>query len=290
MARIRTVKIGFFRNENLTVFSFPHRLLFQGLWLLADKEGRLEDRPKRIHADIFPFDPVLDIDAMLDELADGDDPFIERYEVAGRRYIQVLQFHKHQRPHHKEPESTLPGPDAADDLNPPQCLPDAPENTVPTRWIGEGNGSGKGKEGGEALARPLSPTDLRDAWNQGTTEPLPQCQELTVKRKQSAQARIREEPSLFEWQRAIAKINASSFCRGETDRGDWKASFDWLLKPDTRVKVLEGKYDNKRGRASPSVHAMDWAQECAELHGSACDSRSAHQFAKDKAAMKGQTA
>ncbi len=35
MARIRSIKIGFFRNEILASLPFQHRLLFEGLWLLA---------------------------------------------------------------------------------------------------------------------------------------------------------------------------------------------------------------------------------------------------------------
>jgi hypothetical protein len=32
------------------------RLLFTGLWCLADREGRLEDRPAEIKAEIFSYD------------------------------------------------------------------------------------------------------------------------------------------------------------------------------------------------------------------------------------------
>jgi len=34
--------------------------------------------------------------------------FIQRYEVDGRKYIQILEFSKHQSPHHTEKESTIP--------------------------------------------------------------------------------------------------------------------------------------------------------------------------------------
>jgi len=48
MARSRNIKPGFFRNEMLAECSPLARLLFAGLWCLADRFGRLEDRPKRI--------------------------------------------------------------------------------------------------------------------------------------------------------------------------------------------------------------------------------------------------
>lgn len=50
--------------------------------------------------------------------------------------------------------------------------------------------------------------------------------------------------SLEEWREVVLKIAASDFCCGKNDRG-WVASFDFLLKPDTALKVLEGKYDNR---------------------------------------------
>jgi hypothetical protein len=48
MARARNIKPAFFKNEQLVELGMSTRLLFIGLWCLADREGRLEDRPKRI--------------------------------------------------------------------------------------------------------------------------------------------------------------------------------------------------------------------------------------------------
>ena len=61
MARSRNIKPGFFTNDGLAELPFEVRLLFIGLWTLADREGRLEDRPKRIRMEIFPGDNV-DVD------------------------------------------------------------------------------------------------------------------------------------------------------------------------------------------------------------------------------------
>jgi 5-methylcytosine-specific restriction endonuclease McrA len=82
--------------------------LFTGLWCLADREGRLEDRPSRIEAEIFPFKfQTVDIEKMLQELSDGNEPFIIRYEKERKKYIQIVSFTKHQQPHYKEPPSTI---------------------------------------------------------------------------------------------------------------------------------------------------------------------------------------
>ena len=54
MARARNIKPGFFLNEELVELPFSTRLLFIGLWTLADRDGRMEDKPKRIKMSLFP--------------------------------------------------------------------------------------------------------------------------------------------------------------------------------------------------------------------------------------------
>lgn len=107
MARCRTIKPGFFANEVLAECSPLARLLFAGLWCWADREGRIEDRPRRIKAEVLPYDDC-DADALLSELHERG--FIVRYEAAGLRCIQVAEFGKHQKPHPKESSAGLPEP------------------------------------------------------------------------------------------------------------------------------------------------------------------------------------
>lgn len=112
MARSRNIKPGFFKNADLVELPIEARLLFIGLWTLADRGGRLEDRPKQIKMELFPADPV-DVDACLDGLQRWG--FVQRYEVAGRRLLQVVNFDKHQNPHRDEKVSALPSPDGSFD-------------------------------------------------------------------------------------------------------------------------------------------------------------------------------
>lgn len=107
MARARNIKPGFFTNDELALCAPCARLLFAGLWTIADREGRLEDRPIRIKAHVMPYDEC-DVDALLNELAGRN--FIIRYENGGSKYIQITNFRKHQNPHVKEPASTIPAP------------------------------------------------------------------------------------------------------------------------------------------------------------------------------------
>lgn len=105
MPRSRNIKPAFFVNEKLADKDPLARLAFIGLWCLADREGRLEDRPKRIKAELLPYDNC-DMDVLLESLNDGE--FIMRYQVDDKPYIQIINFIKHQNPHHKEVASVIP--------------------------------------------------------------------------------------------------------------------------------------------------------------------------------------
>lgn len=137
MARARNIKPGFFTNEELVELPFSTRLLFIGLWTIADREGRIEDKPKRIKMHLFPADEI-NVDEALDSLqASG---FLVRYESGGARFIQVLAFRKHQNPHKDEKASSIPpmdehgastvqapeshGANPADSLIPDSLIPD----------------------------------------------------------------------------------------------------------------------------------------------------------------------
>ena len=111
MARIRYIKPDFFKDDDLAHLPFETRLFFAGLWGMADKAGRLEDRPARLKAEIFPYDAV-DVEKCLKQLAvnkaNSGQPFINRYATDGQRYIQIVNWDKHQKPHHTERESKIP--------------------------------------------------------------------------------------------------------------------------------------------------------------------------------------
>lgn len=107
MARARNIKPGFFRNAELVELPVETRMLFIGLWTLADREGRLEDRPKQIKMEIYPADS-FDVGSMLGQLHAAG--FINRYEVGSSKFIEVQNFIKHQDPHYKEKASEIPPP------------------------------------------------------------------------------------------------------------------------------------------------------------------------------------
>lgn len=114
MARIRSIKPEFFTDEKVGALAPISRIFFTGLWCHADREGRLEDRPRELRIKVVPYDSV-DADDILSELASAG--LVVRYEVLGRRFIAIRGFLKHQLPHYKEIPSVIPAPpghDAAD--------------------------------------------------------------------------------------------------------------------------------------------------------------------------------
>ena len=106
MARARNIKPAIMDNEELAELDPLTRLLFIYLWMLADRDGKLEDRPKRIAAQALPYDRAADVGAMLDDLHKAG--FIARYEAQGTACIQIINFAKHQTPHVREQASELP--------------------------------------------------------------------------------------------------------------------------------------------------------------------------------------
>lgn len=105
MARARNIKPAFFKNYDLADAGPVAQLLFAGLWCLADREGRLEDKPRLIKAELFPYYDC-DVNGELTELERLK--FVRRYTVGEVAVIEVLNFKKHQTPHNTEKASALP--------------------------------------------------------------------------------------------------------------------------------------------------------------------------------------
>ena len=110
--RIRTIKPEFWSSEDLAALDYFDRLVFIGLWSMADDEGRLQGDARLIRSQLFPIDDhigessvrthgaltedSLSIHDTLMHLSNGGQ--ITLYEGCnGRTYIQVTNFTEHQR-------------------------------------------------------------------------------------------------------------------------------------------------------------------------------------------------
>lgn len=96
------------------------------------------------------------------------------------------------------------------------------------------------KKEGDALTREALEAYSAMADRAGLAVP----RSITSGRRQRLQAVIREHglPTFLE---AVAKVGASSFCRGGNERG-WKADLDFILQAKSFPKILEGHYDDRK--------------------------------------------
>lgn len=134
MARIRTIKPDFFSSEQVVSVSFPARLLFQGLWVFGDDEGRGKASAVELKAKVFPADSLSagKVEDLLQELVRVK--LVELYEVDGVRYWRVPGFAHHQRINRPQPAKTPPPPGGVTDhsVNPHRdaAQPHAPPRSV----------------------------------------------------------------------------------------------------------------------------------------------------------------
>jgi 5-methylcytosine-specific restriction endonuclease McrA len=109
--RIRTVKPGFFLNEELADLEhetgLPVRVAFVGLWCAADREGRFEWRPRRLKAAVLPYDEV-DFGLVLSSLESRG--LVMRYEAEGKTFGVIPTFKEHQVVNQREAASKIPRP------------------------------------------------------------------------------------------------------------------------------------------------------------------------------------
>ena len=116
MARARNIKPAFFTNDELSELPPLARLLFIGLWTIADYKGCFEYKPKRLKVQLLPYDDC-DIEQLVSAL--DKSRFISIYSVQGQTYGKVLNFNKHQNPHKNEKEkgSDIPDIELRDDVD-----------------------------------------------------------------------------------------------------------------------------------------------------------------------------
>lgn len=261
MARARNIKPSFFTNELLGTEDPMVSLTFAGLWCLADKVGILEDRPLRVKAELFPYREKLDVNGYLSVLARHG--FIVRYENSGKRYIQVLNFRKHQSPHHTEKAKGMPF------------------FTDPKSLILEGNGYGSvneplqySEEKVSERSDSLIPDSLiedslihKSSCDQQAESPkvgqdridyklitqafrknlgaLPQPRDMTEKRRKMVRSIVKRggryaEPDFFP--KFFGYVAKSDFLMGRGPKPWHGCCFDWLLKPENFQKIIEGNY------------------------------------------------
>jgi hypothetical protein len=253
VARIRTVKPAFFRHRGLYLLEqssgFPIRVAFEGLWTVADREGRFRWKPEELKLDCLPYD-ALDFSDVLNALERGD--FVRRYEVDAKAYGWIPSFLEHQVINQREAASTLPEPPTSADT----C----------THIPAHGEGKGREKEG------------------KGTEESVedglfsePVLLEFPTVGPGGSAWRLRRV-QVDEWQTAFPNLDVLAECRKalvwvaanpgrrKTGRGMPKFLVGWCSRA-----VDSGRVNSAVGKPAVTASDVDWFEECKRLHGGACE-------------------
>jgi hypothetical protein len=109
---------------------------------------------------------------------------------------------------------------------------------------------------------PPGPKDLARLWNEVSHPNMKRVVladfRASQPRYRQANARLVEKPDLAYWRQVIERMNQSPFHRGEVPPRDgrkpWRGNFDFLVRPDSARKVLEGEYDDSGAAAAKPKH------------------------------------
>jgi len=252
--RIRTFKPEFWSDEKTGTLSMQAALLFLAMFNFADDKGRLRGVPSLLKAQAFPYRPEIDIEATLNELLVTG--LVRAYKVGGQSYLEIKNFLKHQRINRPSDKNLMPEPQVYE-------ITELHEGSMNTHGgLSEGSVSvhgglsedsvrahcRKGKEGKgrerkglqrkTTLSAQNSPTyEFQKLWNEKAHENLPRVQAITPKRQKAIQA----FGGIERFGEVLTAINESTFLTCQ-----FKATFDWVLKPENALKILEGNYRNDR--------------------------------------------
>lgn len=124
-----------------------------------------------------------------------------------------------------------------DDGIEPALLPATNERT---------NGTYTGQDAAPEARSPVDVfVDTWNAWSEGSG--LVSCHGLSKKRAELIRARLKENPDRSYWDSVMRIMANSKFLTGKTSPSPgrdkpFRADIDFLLRPDTHLRVVEGKY------------------------------------------------
>ena len=231
MARKRMIDPGIWQSEDYGKLSNLAKVVFIGLFSLADDEGRGRANPTYLKSSLFPYNEDMrsaDIEKALSEISSNMS--VVFYSCDGSNYYSLLSWYTFQKID-KPTDSKIP---AFDETNKEiRRLFDDHSTTIRRSLAPKKNKNIKEIE--EKRIR------IKDIYNSVCTN-LPQVQKITEKREKAIDKFIKEfTEEQFE---QICKIaNSTDFLIGKNDR-KWKADFDFFMRIDKATNILEGKYSN----------------------------------------------
>lgn len=219
------------QSEDFSKLSTLAKLVFIGLFSLADDEGRGRANPTYLKSTLFPYNEDFkssDIQNVLIEISRNMSVIFYSYEESS--YYELLSwdvFQKIDRPT-------------------PSQIPKFQDNKDFRRLFVEPSSNNRRELGpnrikDNRIEKEYKRNKLVEIYNSFCTN-LPKIQKLTDKRKKSIDNFLKEF-SIEQFEQICKTANESKFLLGNNDR-NWKADFDFLLRTDKATSILEGKYIN----------------------------------------------
>jgi len=138
VARIRSIKPEYWDDRKLArLASRDARMLYIGLWNLADEWSRLNGDPQWIKGQIFPYDDDIDagyVSKLLAELENPELGTVMAYEASGDPYLYLPKLSRHQRLEPEKVRSRLPGPPGGGPDNDEPPAGSSPNGTDPSAF------------------------------------------------------------------------------------------------------------------------------------------------------------
>lgn len=237
MARKRMIDPNIWQSEDFSKLSTLGKLVFIGLFSLADDEGRGRSNPVYLKSTLFPYEESIrsaDIDKTLSEISSNMSVIF--YSCDGSSYYSLYNWKSWQKID-RPTESKIP---EYDEKTMQRLFDEYSTNFQRVITPKRKEDNIKEKENKR--------TKIKDIYNQNC-ENLPQVQKLTEKREKAIDKFLKEfTEEQFEQICQIA--NTTDFLIGKNKEG-WKADFDFLMRIDKATNILEGKYgDTKQDKSA----------------------------------------
>jgi hypothetical protein len=285
--RARTISPAFWTSDDVCDLpSDSHRIMFEGLWAYADREGRMLDEPGRIGRRVRAWDPK-GAPALIDELVRRG--MARRYEADGKRCLWLPAFKKWQRVHPHEAQSYLPTPpdhgdpppifvddiecddienideeipkQASDQVDVFECQPEPSEPSEPSvKGLVEFASANVDREAlelqlDEPDAPPASVAVVFGHWKQVMRSPRSKCDK---KRRGFIEARLRDGFSVDDLKRAVDGCALDPFSMGQNENGKPYRGINVICRDAEHVEKFMGYVDKPptnasvKGRTNPN--------------------------------------
>lgn len=237
MARKRMIDPNIWQSEDFSKLSTLAKLVFIGLFSLADDEGRGRSNPVYLKSSLFPYEEGIrsaDIDKTLSEISSNMSVIF--YSCDGSSYYSLYKWNDWQKID-RPSESKIP----EYNKETMKLLFDE-HSTNPRRSLDTNKNRIRIEENKKRIEE--NRNSIIEIYNSHCFN-LPQIQKITDKRKKSIDAFVKEF-SLEQFEEICNIANYSGFLTGNNDR-KWKADFDFLMRIDKATAILEGKYNTSKG-------------------------------------------